>query len=78
QLTYKPKNISQLLNITPSHPLQFFTPIPKIPKNLQTINHLPFPYLKLPQSPTTFSPPQPQPIKLPSQLHPPTNPKTIY
>ena len=78
EVTYKGKNISQVLDMTASEALEFFTPIPKIAKKLQTINDVGLGYVKLGQSATTLSGGEAQRMKLASELHRRTNGKTIY
>ncbi|WP_260865367.1 P-loop NTPase family protein, partial [Staphylococcus epidermidis] len=77
-LTYKGKNIPHVLQITVQEATHFFQNIPNIKPKLQTLLHLRFPYITLPQQPTTLSPPQPQHLKLPSQFHKPSTPPSIY
>ena len=64
--------------MTASEALEFFTPIPKIAKKLQTINDVGLGYVKLGQSATTLSGGEAQRMKLASELHRRTNGKTIY
>lgn len=78
EVTYKDKTISQVLDMTAKEALDFFAPIPKIARRLQTINDVGLGYVKLGQSATTLSGGEAQRMKLASELHRRTNGKTIY
>ena len=78
EVSYKGKNISQVLNMTATEALDFFAPIPKIARKLQTINDVGLGYVKLGQSATTLSGGEAQRMKLASELHRRTNGKTMY
>lgn len=78
EVTYKGLNISQILGMSASEALEFFAPIPKIARKLQTINDVGLGYVKLGQSATTLSGGEAQRMKLASELHRRTNGKTIY
>ncbi|AFT82130.1 excinuclease ABC subunit UvrA [Leuconostoc carnosum] len=78
EVTYKGLNISQILDMSASEALEFFAPIPKIARKLQTINDVGLGYVKLGQSATTLSGGEAQRMKLASELHRRTNGKTIY
>ncbi|MDF7626330.1 excinuclease ABC subunit UvrA [Lactobacillaceae bacterium L1_55_11] len=77
-VTYKGYNIAQVLNMTAAEALEFFAPIPKIARRLQTINDVGLGYVKLGQSATTLSGGEAQRMKLASELHRRTNGKTVY
>ncbi|MBS9336318.1 excinuclease ABC subunit UvrA [Fructobacillus papyrifericola] len=78
EVTYKGKTISDVLNMTAEDALDFFAPIPKIARRLQTIVDVGLGYVKLGQSATTLSGGEAQRMKLASELHRRTNGKTIY
>jgi len=78
EVTYKGLNISQILDMSAAEALEFFAPIPKIARKLQTINDVGLGYVKLGQSATTLSGGEAQRMKLASELHRRTNGKTIY
>ncbi|MCO0831825.1 excinuclease ABC subunit UvrA [Fructobacillus sp. W13] len=78
EVTYKGHTISQVLDMTAEEALDFFAPIPKIARRLQTIVDVGLGYVKLGQSATTLSGGEAQRMKLASELHRRTNGKTIY
>lgn len=78
EVAYKDKTIADVLDMTAKEALDFFAPIPKIARRLQTINDVGLGYVKLGQSATTLSGGEAQRMKLASELHRRTNGKTIY
>ncbi|MGQ2226344.1 excinuclease ABC subunit UvrA [Fructobacillus fructosus] len=78
EVTYKGKTISDVLDMTAEEALDFFAPIPKIARRLQTIVDVGLGYVKLGQSATTLSGGEAQRMKLATELHRRTNGKTIY
>lgn len=78
EVTYKGRNISQILDMSTTEALAFFAPIPKIARKLQTISDVGLGYIKLGQSATTLSGGEAQRMKLASELHRRTNGKTMY
>ena len=68
EVTYKGKNISDVLNMTVAEALDFFAPIPKIARKLQTIVDVGLGYVALGQSATTLSGGEAQRMKLASEL----------
>lgn len=68
EVTYREKNISQVLNITINEACKFFENIPKIHRKLQTIVDVGLGYVKLGQSATTLSGGEAQRMKLASEL----------
>ena len=68
EVTYREKNISQVLNMTINEACKFFENIPKIHRKLQTIVDVGLGYVKLGQSATTLSGGEAQRIKLASEL----------
>ena len=78
EVRYKGKNIADVLAMTVSEALQFFTNIPKIATRLQTIEDVGLGYVKLGQSATTLSGGEAQRVKLASELHKRITPQTVY
>ena len=68
EVTYREKNISQVLNKTINEACKFFENIPKIHRKLQTIVDVGLGYVKLGQSATTLSGGEAQRMKLASEL----------
>ncbi len=68
EVTYREKNISQVLNMTINEACKFFENIPKIHRKLQTIADVGLGYVKLGQSATTLSGGEAQRMKLASEL----------
>lgn len=68
EVTYREKNISQVLNMTINEACKFFENIPKIHRKLQTIFDVGLGYVKLGQSATTLSGGEAQRMKLASEL----------
>ncbi|WP_057876316.1 excinuclease ABC subunit UvrA [Liquorilactobacillus aquaticus] len=78
EIQYKDKNIAQILDMTVSEALEFFSAIPKIRRKLQTIVDVGLGYVKLGQPATTLSGGEAQRMKLASELHRKSNGKTFY
>ena len=68
EVTYREKNISQVLDMTINEATKFFENIPKIHRKLQTIVDVGLGYVKLGQSATTLSGGEAQRMKLASEL----------
>ncbi len=68
EVTYREKNISQVLNMTINEACKFFENIPKIHRKLQMIVDVGLGYVKLGQSATTLSGGEAQRMKLASEL----------
>ncbi len=68
EVTYREKNISQVLNMTINEACKFFENIPKIHRKLQTIVDVGLGYVKLGRSATTLSGGEAQRMKLASEL----------
>lgn len=68
EVTYREKNISQVLNMTINEACKFFENIPKIHRKLQTIVDVGLGYVKLGQSATTLSGGEAQRMKLAAEL----------
>ncbi len=78
QVTYKGKNISDILEMTIEEALMFFSPIIKIKDKIQTIHDVGLDYIKLGQSSTTLSGGEAQRVKLASELQKKATGKTVY
>ena len=63
-ITYKGKNISDILNMTVDEALEFFEAIPPLRKKLQTLADVGLAYIRLGQPATTLSGGEAQRIKL--------------
>ncbi|MFC3886570.1 excinuclease ABC subunit UvrA [Bacillus songklensis] len=77
-VTYKGKNISDVLEMTVEDGLQFFENIPKIKRKLQTIADVGLGYIRLGQPATTLSGGEAQRVKLASELHRRSTGRTLY
>lgn len=77
-ITFKGKNIADVLDMRIEEALHFFSNIPKINRKLQTIADVGLGYIKLGQPATTLSGGEAQRVKLASELHKRSNGKTIY
>ncbi|MSR78746.1 MAG: excinuclease ABC subunit A [Candidatus Taylorbacteria bacterium] len=78
EVTYKKKNIYQVLNMTVEEALKFFEDIPSIYDRLKTLDEVGLGYLELGQSATTLSGGEAQRVKISSELYRPHLQKTIY
>ncbi|QTD42826.1 excinuclease ABC subunit UvrA [Sporosarcina sp. Te-1] len=78
EVTYKGKNIADVLSMTVEDALVFFENIPKISRKLQTIVDVGLGYVQLGQPATTLSGGEAQRVKLASELHKRSNGKTFY
>lgn len=78
QVTYKGKNIADILDMRIEEAVEFFKNIPKINRKLQTIVDVGLGYIKLGQPATTLSGGEAQRVKLASELHKRSNGKTLY
>jgi excinuclease ABC subunit A len=78
EVEYKGKNISQVLNMTVSEALKFFSAIPKIKRKLQTIQDVGLGYVTLGQPATTLSGGEAQRMKLAAELHRQSHGKSFY
>jgi len=77
-ITYRGKNIAEILEMTISEALQFFTNIPKIKDKLSIIEEVGLGYIHLGQPATTLSGGEAQRIKLATELMRRSTGKTIY
>ncbi len=78
EITYKGKNIADVLDMTISESLEFFTAIPAIKKKLQTLQDVGLGYIRLGQSATTLSGGEAQRVKLATELTKRATGKTFY
>ncbi|MGM9891420.1 excinuclease ABC subunit UvrA [Limosilactobacillus sp.] len=78
EVEYKGKNIAQVLNMTVSEALKFFSAIPKIRRKLQTIEDVGLGYVHLGQPATTLSGGEAQRMKLAAELHRQSHGKSFY
>ncbi len=78
EVTYKKKNIYQVLRMTVEEALKFFEDIPAIYDRLKTLDDVGLGYLELGQSATTLSGGEAQRVKIASELYRPHLQKTIY
>ncbi len=78
EVTYRGKNISDVLNMTVAEALEFFDAIPNIKTKLQTLHEVGLSYIHLGQSATTLSGGEAQRIKLATELSKRSTGKTLY
>lgn len=78
QVTYKGKNISDVLEMTVSEATEFFSNLPNIHRKLSVLKEVGLGYIRLGQSATTFSGGEAQRIKLATELAKKPTGRTIY
>ena len=78
EVHYKEKNIAEVLDMTVNDAVDFFAPIPKIARKLQTIKDVGLGYVTLGQPATTLSGGEAQRMKLASELHKRSTGKSFY
>ncbi|MFH0833928.1 MAG: excinuclease ABC subunit UvrA [Patescibacteria group bacterium] len=78
EITYRSKNIADVLDMTVEDGAEFFTAQPAIKKKLETLVDVGLGYLKLGQSATTLSGGEAQRIKLATELSKRATGKTLY
>ncbi|AIY87806.1 MAG: UvrABC system protein A [Thermotoga sp. 47_83] len=78
EITYKGKNISDILDMTVDEALEFFKNIPSIKRTLQVLHDVGLGYVKLGQPATTLSGGEAQRIKLASELRKRDTGRTLY
>jgi excinuclease ABC subunit A len=77
-VTYKGKNIHEVLQMTVEDALQFFEPVPTVARKLQTMTDVGLSYITLGQSATTLSGGEAQRIKLSKELSKRDTGQTLY
>ena len=78
QVTFKGKNIYDVLEMTVEESLEFFSGIHKIKSKLQTLHDVGLDYIKLGQASTTLSGGEAQRVKLASELQRKATGKTVF
>jgi excinuclease ABC subunit A len=78
EVTYKKKNIDQVLHMTIEEAHEFFIDVPAIQERLKSLLDVGLGYLELGQSATTLSGGEAQRVKIASELYRPHTQKTIY
>jgi len=77
-VTYRGKNIYEVLQMTVEEAEEFFKDVPAISDRLSTLNATGLEYLTLGQSATTLSGGEAQRVKIASELYRPMTMKTLY
>jgi excinuclease ABC subunit A len=77
-VTYKGKNIHEVLQMTVEEALLFFEPVPAVARKLQTMTDVGLSYITLGQSATTLSGGEAQRIKLSKELSKRDTGQTLY
>ena len=78
EVKYKGKSIADVLDMTVEEALDFFAPVPKLYRRLQTLFDVGLGYVKLGQSSTTLSGGEAQRVKLSTELSKHSTGSTIY
>ncbi|HVW82417.1 MAG TPA: excinuclease ABC subunit UvrA [Candidatus Paceibacterota bacterium] len=78
EVTYRGKNIYEVLQMTVEEALKFFGDIPAIADRLESLRATGLEYLTLGQSATTLSGGEAQRVKIASELYRPITMKTLY
>lgn len=78
QITYKGKNIADVLDMRIEEALKFFTNFPKIVRSLKTLSDVGLGYMQLGQSSTTLSGGEAQRVKLAAELGKSSTGHTLY
>ena len=77
-VTYKGKNITEVLGMSIDEALEFFANVPAVRSKLQTMADVGLGYIKLGQPSTTLSGGEAQRVKLASELSRPSTGRTMY
>jgi len=78
EVTYKGKNIAEILEMSVEEALSFFESIPSINRKIETLNDVGLGYIKLGQSSVTLSGGEAQRIKLTKELAKKFSSNTLY
>jgi excinuclease ABC subunit A len=78
EITYREKNVAEVLELSVESALEFFSAVPRIRKILATLHDVGLGYLKLGQSATTLSGGEAQRIKLSTELARRSTGRTLY
>ena len=78
EVRYKGKNIAEVLDMTADEAVEFFAPLPKLRKKLQTLCDVGLGYVKLGQPSTELSGGEAQRVKLATELSKQATGRTIY
>ncbi len=78
EITYRKKNIHDILQMTIEEAMEFFEEIPAVSDRLKTLSEVGLGYIKLGQSATTLSGGEAQRVKISSELYRAHVQKTIY
>ena len=78
EITYKDKNIHEVLDMTVSEAREFFDAVPLLARKLQTLMDVGLSYVQLGQSATTLSGGEAQRVKLAKELSKRDTGKTLY
>ena len=78
QVRYKGLNIAEVLDLTVTEALEFFGPIPRITRRMQTLCDVGLGYIRLGQSATTLSGGEAQRVKLSRELSKRATGRTLY
>jgi len=78
EVTFRKKNIYEVLHLTVEEAYKFFVDIPAIQERLKALLDVGLGYLELGQSATTLSGGEAQRVKIASELYKPHTQKTIY
>ena len=78
EVRYKGKNIFDVLDMTVEEAVDFFAPLPRIRRKIETMKDVGLGYIKLGQSSTTLSGGEAQRVKLATELSKKSTGKTVY
>ena len=78
EVTYKDKNISEVLDMTVEEGLQFFENVPAIRRKIKTLNDVGLGYIQLGQPAPTLSGGEAQRVKLATELSKKMKGRTLY